>query len=385
MTLHHESTSSTATTPMEMGMQMAVVVVAAVTADEASPPHPIPPPTTHSHSHHHTGADILERRIAPGAFHDSKRTYDPPKCQTRSKNSIITMIMQWLMDTSKDNAVMWMYGPAGSGKSSITQSVSQYCYEQGLLAASFFFAKDSNGLNTEKHLMSTIAYQISHSIPEARRFIAQAIENDPAIFSASLESQLQTLVVQPLLHAHASVDKRISKKWARLLVIDGLDECQGANTQRYIVRILSTALIHKKVPLFILVSSQPEPPIRDSFNSYDLREAITTLVLDEHYLSDAEIRRYLYTRFDQIRQTHPMRAQLPVSWPSTESVNHLISRAAGQFIYATTVIKFVQSPQHRPAERLDALLRLSTPHSAIPFAELDCIYRHVFLSVHNIK
>ncbi|KAF9034313.1 hypothetical protein BJ165DRAFT_673938 [Panaeolus papilionaceus] len=347
----------------------------------------------HSNGNGHTNGngnsngrrDILERRIAPGAFHDSKRTYDPPKCQSRSKNGIVSMIIQWLMDAGKDNAIMWMYGPAGSGKSSIMQSVSQYCSDQSMLAASFFFAKDSAGLNTEKHLMSTIAYQISHSIPETRRFIAQAIESDPSVFSGSLETQLQTLVVTPLLQAYASVDKRVSRKWARLLVIDGLDECQGANTQRYIVRILSTALIHKKVPLFILVSSQPEPPIRDSFNSYDLREAITTLVLDEHYLSDAEIRRYFYSRFDLIRQTHPMRAQLPVAWPSSESINHLISRAAGQFIYATTVIKYIQSPQHRPNDRLDALLRLNNPLQAIPFAELDCIYRHVFVSVHNIK
>ena len=80
------------------------------------------------------------------------------------------------------------------------------------------------------------------------------------------------------------------KNWARL-VIDGLDGCQGPNIQRYIVRILVwTAFIHKKIPLFILISSRPgpEPPIRDSFNSYDLREIISTAVLDESYLPDTD-------------------------------------------------------------------------------------------------
>lgn len=49
----------------------------------------------------------------------------------------------------------------------------------------------------------------------------------------------------------------------RLAVIDGLDNCTGVNVQRYIVRIFSTALIHRHMPLFILVSSRSS----DSFNS----------------------------------------------------------------------------------------------------------------------
>ena len=102
------------------------------------------------------------------------------------------------------------------------------------------------------------------------------------------------VIVNPLLQAYSTLgDKRPGKTWARLVVIDGLDECQNASVQRYIVRILSTALIHRKLPLFILVVSRPEAPIRDSFNPYDLREMIYTIVLDESYMSDTEIRRFL--------------------------------------------------------------------------------------------
>ncbi|KAF8950300.1 hypothetical protein BDZ97DRAFT_1688414, partial [Flammula alnicola] len=205
----------------------------------------------------------------------------------------------------------------------------------GLLAASYFFARGIAGLNTEKHLMATIAHQISLSIPETRRFIAQAVESDPSIFSGTLETLLQTLIANPLLQAYASLgDKRSAgKKWARLVVIDGLDECQGANVQRYIVRILSTALIHRKVPLFILVASRPEPPIRDSFNSYDLRDLIYTIVLDETYIPDAEIKRFFWNKFDNIKQTHPLRTYIPASWPLSQAIQSLVQRASGQFIY----------------------------------------------------
>ena len=336
-----------------------------------------------------TGADILERRIAPGAFYDSVRRYDPPKCQPRTRAAIIDTIINWATNDPADCGMLWLYGPTGCGKSYIAQTVSQLCSERGFLAASFFFTKGTTGLNTEKHLMATLAHQISVSIPETRRFIAQAVESDPSVFAGPLDAQLQTLIVNPLLQAQQQHfgERRngSSKRWARLIVIDGLDECQNANSQRFIVRILSTALIHQRVPLYILISSRPELPIRDSFNSYDLRDIIRTLVLDENYLPEADIRRYFWSRFENIKQTHPLRTYIPPNWPSSQIIQSLVQRSAGQFIYASTVIKFVDSPQHRPVERLDAVLRLHNAVGDIPFAELDCLYRHVFSSVHNFR
>ena len=335
------------------------------------------------------GADILERRIAPGAFHDSGRRHDPPKCQPHTRSTILDTIISWATSDPADCGMLWLYGPTGCGKSYIAETISQLCSERGVLAGSFFFTKGTNGLNTEKHLMATLAHQISLSIPETRRYIAQAVESDPSIFSGPLDAQLQTLILNPLLQAqqHHMAERRngTSKRWARLIVIDGLDECQNANSQRYIVRILSTALIHQRVPLYILISSRPELPIRDSFNSYDLRDIIRTLVLDENYLPDADIRRFFWSRFENIKQNHPLRTYIPTNWPSSQIIQSLVQRSAGQFIYASTVVKFVDSPQHRPMERLDAVLRLHNPVGDIPFAELDCLYRHVFSSVHNFR
>jgi hypothetical protein len=282
--------------------------------------------------------------------------------------------------------MLWMYGPNSVGKSSIAQTVSRMCADEGLLAASFFFSRSVIGLNTEKHLMATLAHQISLSTPETHRYIAQAVERNPSVFSGSLEIQLQTLIVNPLLQAYSTLgDKRTGKTWARLVVIDGLDECQNSNVQRYIVRILSTALIHRKLPLFILVASRPEAPIRDSFNSYDLREMIYTMVLDKSYMSHSEIRRFLWSKFEKIRQAHPLRSYIPSAWPSQQNTQNLVERTAGQIIYASTVMKYVDSARHNPVERLEAVLRIVNPLGDIPYAELDCLYRHILVSAHNVK
>jgi len=166
---------------------------------------------------------------------------------------------------------------------------------------------------------------------------------DPSVFSDTLETQLQTLIVNPLLQAQQqflgdNTSRRTGgRRWARLIVIDGHDECQGANNQRYIVHILSPPRLSTKSPALILISSCPEPPIRDSFNSY-LRDIMRTLVLDEHYLPDANIRRYFWSRFENIKQTHPLRTYIPASRPSSQIIQSLVQRSAGQFVYASTII-----------------------------------------------
>jgi hypothetical protein len=66
-------------------------------------------------------------------------------------------------------------------------------------------------------------------------------------------------------------------------------------------------------------------------------------------------------------------------------MQNLVQRTSGQFVYATTVVKYVDSAQHRPMERLDAVLRIVNPLGNIPFAELNCLYRHILASTHNIK
>ena len=136
------------------------------------------------------GADTLERRTAPGAAFDSGNKYDPPKCHPRTRTAIFSMIKSWLHDERRDYGMLWMYGPNSVGKSSIAETIS----DEALLPASFLFSRSVAGLNTEKHLMATLAHQISLSIPETQRYIAQAIESDPSIFSGSLETQFTPIV-----------------------------------------------------------------------------------------------------------------------------------------------------------------------------------------------
>jgi energy-coupling factor transporter ATP-binding protein EcfA2 len=85
--------------------------------------------------------------------------------------------------------ILWLYGPAGSGKSAVAQSFCQRLQEQGRLGGSSFFKRGHPSRGNAKKLFPTIAYQLALLLPELRQLISHRIENDPAIVDRSL-SQL---------------------------------------------------------------------------------------------------------------------------------------------------------------------------------------------------
>src|SRR6188768_2201505 len=90
------------------------------------------------------GMNRLEAATAPGAFHNSRERFDPPKCHPRTREGILEKIKDWVTKKIDSNAfVMWLYGTAGAGKSAIAQSIAELCHEMDLLLASFFFSSRS--------------------------------------------------------------------------------------------------------------------------------------------------------------------------------------------------------------------------------------------------
>lgn len=106
------------------------------------------------------------------------------------------------------------------------------------------------------------------------------------------------------------------------------------------------------IPMFFLVASRPEPHIRGFFMSEPMASVTTTLALDVSYLPDADIKLFLKAKFDAIKRDHPLSRQLPESWPLPVDVSRLVRKSSGQFIYASTVVKYIESPRHWPTDRL---------------------------------
>ena len=62
-------------------------------------------------------------------------------------------------------------------------------------------------------------------------------------------------------------------------------------------------------------------------------------------------------------------------------MQEIVAKSSGQFVYASVVIKFVSLPSSSPSTQLDIVRGLRPAGRATPFAELDALYRHIFLQV----
>ncbi|KAF4612278.1 hypothetical protein D9613_003584 [Agrocybe pediades] len=111
---------------------------------------------------------------------------------------------------------------------------------------------------------------------------------------------------------------------------------------------------------------------------------IYKIFLDNDYVSRNDIRVYFKDKFKQIKAGHSFKHLLPDPWPSSEMVDTLVDKSSGQFIYAATVIGYIESPRHRPDERLNAIFQLRLPFKDLPFTELDALYRLIIYRAEDL-
>ncbi|KAF8954565.1 hypothetical protein BDZ97DRAFT_460844 [Flammula alnicola] len=333
------------------------------------------------------GIEILTSKIAPGAFHNAAERYDPPKCHPHTRTAVLKKIMEWIDDPVNLACFLWLYGPAGSGKSAIAQSIAEMCFKANKLAASFFFSRTVAGRNNETLFITTIVYQLILSIPEIHARVAKTLERDPLLLSRSLEAQLQALVIQPLSEAALDENDAISlKSRPRLVIVDGLDECGEPKSQFYILTTISTVVKQLAFPLIFLIASRPEQLIRQAFNNDLLNSLTTRLVLDDTYQPDADIKIFVESKIHDIKRNHPASAHFPPSWPSEIDIDRLVEKSSGQFIYISTVMKFLESHRHSPQDRLNIVFGISPLDNNMntPFAELDALYHQIFSLVADL-
>jgi hypothetical protein len=335
---------------------------------------------------HIEGFERLHNAVASSAFDNAGDTVDLPKCHPNTRTAVINKIMDWILGLDVDDqnaAIMWLYGPAGAGKSAIAHGIARRCDLEKLLLASFFFSRSDPARSTAKSLIATIAYQVAINIPGTGKMIFDTIGRDPLILTRSLEAQVAALIVEPLRESLYAgyFNAPISR---RLIMIDGLDGCDTAPVQCSVLQAISLlSSEYSHLPLRILVASRQEIHLTHCFTTGLLSKIHTALALDDTYKPDDDIQRFLTDNFSQIKDTHRMSGHLDDFWPSVDVLEGLVKKSSGQFIYASTVVKYVSSIRHQPADRLNVVLGIRPPRDAreMPFGQLDALYADIFTAV----
>ncbi|KAF8069265.1 hypothetical protein FPV67DRAFT_1669280 [Lyophyllum atratum] len=323
-----------------------------------------------------------------GAAFNSHERYPPAKCHPGTREDLIEEVTKWIdrKTIGQDDRVLWLHGPAGAGKSAIAQTIAENSAECKILAASFFFSRGRPGRDSLDRLFTTIAYQLAISIPNLRPAIQQVLIDDPSIVHQVITVQIQKLIIEPLelLTSLKNVKVPTKPTFPFLIIIDGLDECSGTDDQSQILNHILTLVSLPRFPLRLLIVSRPEYNIRNAFEKSPLFEfASGPISIYGDYRSRQDVRVYLLHEFARIYTSdrhEPWMTLVSKPWPSDPIVDVLVKRSDGYFIYAATLVRFVDQEYLSPVEQLNIVLN-SSPLNRNAFGELDRLY-HQVLATH---
>ncbi|KAF7372899.1 NACHT domain-containing protein [Mycena sanguinolenta] len=339
-----------------------------------------------NNAYHHgeRGIHILHRSVTLAAIYDSMESFPQPKCHPETRTRMLTGLRGWAMgdmDTQFETfhwlygrgdpgcSIVWLYGPAGAGKSAIMQTLCGYLDTAGRLGGSFFFKRGHATRGNAKTLFATIAYQLALRVPWLRTPISEIVEHDPSIPVRTLEIQMRKLILEPCC-GHENGE-------TVTILIDGLDECDGMDTQVEILRIILDSSSQSPIPLRFIIASRHEAHIREMFDS--------PIYVDHHLSvnlvqSFDDVRKYLRDEFSRIHREHYSMKSVPSPWPMPDVLEKLVEKSSGHFIYASTIIRFVDDKSYRPTERLAVVQDPNGSGSESVFDTLDQLYMTILRS-----
>ena len=286
--------------------------------------------------------------------------------------SVLSEIECWLAG-EQGQRVFWLNGLAGTGKSTIAQTFAETTFADGKLGASFFCSRDFENRSNLQAIFPTLTFQLAYQYPLFRRGLLRVLNAHPDVGLESLCSQMEDLIVGPLKAACIST----------LIIIDALDECKDEEPASAILSIISHYT--DEIPnVKFFITGQPEPCIRSGFHLESL--VPITAVFKLHGVKpeavDSDIK-----LFFQIQLPHLVKNQsdcdLTEIWPSPSDIEILYKKAAGFFIYASTVVKFVTSGIGLPTKKLALTISLPLSTTEEGKSGVDQLYTKVLEQAFN--
>ena len=287
-------------------------------------------------------------------------------CLRGTRKSVLWEIEHWLAG-QQEQQIFWLNGLAGTGKSTIAQTLAETAFAGGKLGASFFCSRNFADRSNLQAIFPTLAFQLAYRFIPFRDKLLQVLKACPDVAQESLCSQMEKLIVGPLKATGIFP----------LIIIDALDECKDEEPASAILSILSHYV--NEIPnVKFFITGRPEPRIRSGFRLKSLLPI--TAILRLHEVKPEAVNNDIKLLFqtclsELVRERSD--CNLTEVWPSSSEIDILCEKAAGFFIYASTVIKFVMSKNHMPIRRLKLITSLPQGTSHEGRSGIDILYTQV--------
>ena len=287
-------------------------------------------------------------------------------CLKGTREEVFLKLKGWL-ENKQDKPVFWLNGLAGTGKSAIAQTFAEICFADGKLGASFFCSRDFDNKSTLQAIFPTLALQLAYQYPQFRGELLKLLRTTLDVGQESLSSQMERLVVGPFKATQIQT----------LIIIDALDECKDQNPESAILFVLSKYV--NQIPnVKFFITGRPDAHIRSGFRLSALQPITKVFKLHEvkRSLVDNDIKLFFRTYLSNLIRNRSD-CNLAQDWPSSSEIDILTEKAAGFFIYASTVVKFVASEKHPPTKQLSRVTSLPQNSSHEGRFGVDILYTQV--------
>ncbi|KAJ3560329.1 hypothetical protein NP233_g10908 [Leucocoprinus birnbaumii] len=324
-----------------------------------------------------TALNHLAPYTNPDAAVDSSARWPPPQCHPDTRVTIRAELMSWLHNATREWNFIWLWGSAGCGKSAVAQTFAEKCLALGCLGAAFFFSRP-NKRNDPKTVVPSLAYQLATHCPPYKAIITSRLSDDPQLLTKVIPVQFKKLIIEPFseLQQHGL----LSAEQPFIIILDGLDECEGESIQCEIVKQIEEAVrLKKDLPLIWMVCSRPEAHLKHTFARIPICNP-EELPIDDECQTDVE--RYLISGLSELQ----VKYDIDPLWPPVEKVNAVTESGDGHFIFSAVALGFIGDEEYgNPVERLDTLIAflddVERDGALNPLAKLDALYMHILTEI----
>ena len=315
----------------------------------------------------HRKADLAKLLPARDAVFDSFANADLPYCMPGTRVDILNQVAQW-SESRASKRVFWLCGKAGTGKSTISRSLSKTFDAHGRLGANFFFKRGEGDRGNASRFVATIVLQLVRRIPDLDHEVASALESEHGMTDKGVQHQFEKLLIGPLAKLPASS----MPSFSIVIVIDALDECDRDFDKAHVVRLLSRLQEIPNLRTQIFLTSRPDLPIKLGFRrlSGEIHHDVKLEELQAPTI-EHDIRKYIEHEFRAIAvETCLLQPNdpLPENWPGADTIDALVRISIPLFIFASTICRFIArgDPRNRLARVLDQSERttFSSMHSS---------------------
>ncbi|KAJ7512510.1 hypothetical protein B0H11DRAFT_1788652, partial [Mycena galericulata] len=299
----------------------------------------------------------------PGANISQVRWDMGNTCLPDTRLELIDEIVGWA-NSPEGTSLFWLNGVAGSGKSTVSNSIAKLFDQLERLAGSFRFSRDIAQRNEPTYIFGNLAYQLAHFSPQLKSRLLAAIDRHGPMGSSPLRNQFRTYIVDVL--------SGVELAGPVVFVIDALDESGSEQTRTTLLDALVSEVVHLPKSVRILIISRDEADIRAQLKWISTSKAM-------HQLEDTprDILAFVNDKMPQIRARSEK--LVGTNWPDMAAREKLVEKSHGLFIWAVIACRYIQDMD--PETRLKAVLSSSRPALEGAESSLNHLYLRILRDV----